>query len=87
MQRQAFDVFNERTGGLARGMGTWARYLLCEPESTQGTRFYREPCVNMPKRAAFHCRITQLLDKPISISPTGGIDTALLKFSREGQAV
>ena len=87
VQRQAFDVFNERTGGLARGMGTWARYLLCEPESTQGTRFYREPSANMPKRAAFHRRITQLLDKPISINPTGGIDTSLLKFSREGQAV
>lgn len=87
VQRQAFDVFNERTGGLARGMGTWARYLLCEPESTQGTRFYREPSANMPKRAAFHRRITQLLDKPISINPTGGIDTSLLKFSRDGQAV
>jgi len=87
VQRQAFDVFNERTGGLARGMGTWARYLLCEPESTQGTRFYREPSANMPKRAAFHRRITQLLDKKISINPTGGIDTSLLKFSREGQAV
>ena len=87
VQRQAFEVFNERTGGLARGMGTWARYLLCEPESTQGSRFYREPSANMPKRAAFHRRITQLLDQQISINSTGGINTLLLKFSREGQAV
>ena len=87
VQRQAFDVFNERTGGLARGMGTWARYLLCEPESTQGTRFYRAPSANMPKRAAFHRRIIELLNKPISINPTGGIDLSLLNFSKEGQAV
>lgn len=86
VQRQAFDAFNERTGDLARGMGTWARYLLCEPESTQGTRFYRAPTANMPRRAAFHRRITELLNKPIQINRAGGIDVSLLQFSKAGHA-
>ena len=87
VQRQAFDAFNERTGDLARGMGTWARYLLCEPESTQGTRFYRQPTTHMPRRAAFHSRITELLNTPIGINRTGGIDVWVLQFSKTGHAV
>ena len=86
VQRHAFDAFNERTGDLARGMGTWARYLLCEPESTQGTRLYRQPTANMPRRAAFHRRITELLNKPIQINHAGGIDVSVLQFSRAGHA-
>ena len=87
VQREAFDAFNARTGDLARGMGTWARYLLCEPESTQGTRFYRPPTTNMPRRAAFHRRITELLNTPIEINHAGGIDVSVLQFSKAGHAV
>jgi hypothetical protein len=87
VQRSAFDSFNERTGGLARGMGTWARYLVCEPESTQGTRFYRAPSANMPRRAAFHRKLTELLSTPIHVRHDGGIDTSLLRFSNAGQKV
>ena len=86
VQRQAFDAFNERTGDLARGMGTWARYLLCEPESTQGTRLYRPPTADMPRRAAFHRRIAELLNKPIQINHAGGIDVSLLQFSKAGHS-
>jgi len=87
VQREAFDAFNARTGDLARGMGTWARYFLCEPESTQGTRFYRPPTTNMPRRAAFHRRITELLDTLIKINHAGGIDVSVLQFSKAGHAV
>lgn len=86
VQRQAFDAFNDRTGDLARGMGTWARHLLCEPESTQGTRLYRQPTANMLRRAAFHRRITELLNTQIQINHAGGIDVSVLQFSKSGHA-
>ncbi len=40
----------------------------------------------MPRRAAFHRRITELLNKPIQINDAGGIDTSVLQFSKAGHA-
>lgn len=51
--------------GLARGLGALARFLTSWPDSTAGTREYREAPDVIPELAAFHQRIRELLDRPL----------------------
>jgi hypothetical protein len=61
VQPKVLDGFVQRTGGLAKGIGYFARFLFCRPESTQGRRYYVEPPAEQPARAAFCERMTTLL--------------------------
>ena len=55
--------------GLARGLGALARFLPSWPETTAGTRDYREaPEGGLPAVAAFHARIRDLLDLPLPMA-------------------
>lgn len=64
IQPSALDRFSEKNGSLARGIGFLARFLMCQPESTQGSRYYQDPPEHTPKLAAFHARITEMLLAP-----------------------
>ena len=61
VQPNVLDGFVQRTGGLAKGIGYFARFLFCRPDSTQGTRLYKEPPADRPAHAAFCNRMTTLL--------------------------
>jgi len=61
VQPAVMKNFNDKTKGLARGIGYLARFLFSQPESTQGTRYYREPPADTPALRAFHARVAQLL--------------------------
>lgn len=54
VQESALREFFERTGSLARGTGFLARFLVAWPESTQGTRRFREAPANWPRLSRFH---------------------------------
>ncbi|WP_417309853.1 YfjI family protein [Devosia sp.] len=64
VQPAVMNHFVERTAGLARGIGYFARFLFSHPESTQGTRYYNDPDGDMPALRAFCARVTALLDMP-----------------------
>lgn len=64
VQPTVLQHFMERTGGLARGIGFFARFLYSEPETTQGSRFYADPPADMPALRAFHARVAALLSMP-----------------------
>lgn len=64
VQPAVLRAFTDKTGGLARGIGYFARFLFCEPESTQGSRFYREPPADQPALRLFNERVTTMLDLP-----------------------
>jgi hypothetical protein len=61
VQPAVLDRFVQNTGGLAKGIGYFARFLFCRPESTQGTRFYVDAPTERPALAAFCERMTTLL--------------------------
>ena len=78
--------FMAKQGELARGSGFLARFLICEPESTQGTRAYKEPIEQLAGLNVFHTRLTQLLTKPLVFNESGdGIETTMLKFKPEAK--
>ncbi len=61
VQPQVLDGFVQRTGGLAKGIGYFARFLFCRPDSTQGRRYFKEAPDGRPAHAAFCNRMTTLL--------------------------
>lgn len=64
VQPAVLQEFTRRTGGLARGIGYFARFLFSHPGSTRGSRFYADPPADMPALRAFHARVTALLELP-----------------------
>lgn len=71
VQPQTVETFFEESKGLARTTGFAARFLIAWPESTQGTRFYRDPPDGWPGLTAFHARLRELLDKPLALNAEG----------------
>jgi hypothetical protein len=61
-------------GGVSRGLGFMARFLVAAPESTMGTRLYR-PYSDDSGISPFDDRLLDLLDLPL---PTNGPDMALV---------
>jgi len=79
--RQFFD----RTAGLARGIGFLARFLLAWPESTQGTRFYREAPKTWPALAAFNTRMETILRTAAPIDDDGALHPVMLDLTPEAK--
>jgi putative DNA primase/helicase len=61
VQEEVLRQFFERTGGLAKGMGFLARCLIAYPESTIGTRVYKEPPKGWPQLSRFVRKTEALL--------------------------
>jgi hypothetical protein len=52
-------------GGVARGVGFLARFLLAWPHSTMGTRLYREADLGAPALANWDAKIEELMSLPL----------------------
>lgn len=79
-QPETARAFVDGSRGLARGSGYLARYLFAWPESTQGTRFFKEPPQGWPCLARFHDRERDLLSHRLEIDE-GGLNPAALDFT------
>jgi len=86
IQEVTLREYFSKSGGLARGTGFLARFLVAWPESTQGTRFFDEPPPNWPHLAAFHRRITEILNQPVPIDGDGILTPAMLTLAPDAKA-
>lgn len=77
--------FVESTGELARGTGFFARFLVANPNSTQGTRFYTEPPTDYPSLTAYQKRIAAILDMPLPFDSEGGLAPQLMCFTPDAK--
>jgi hypothetical protein len=77
--------------GVARAVGLLARFLITWPESTLGTRVYREPPKRMPALDKYNQRIIELLDAqlterfPVRGDPTAALTPEPLALSRQAK--
>lgn len=60
-QPSAFKSYMETRGENARGSGLWARFLVCYPESTQGSRVLNNTTVSWEHVNRYAERMEQLL--------------------------
>ena len=70
-------------GGIARGVGALARFLLAWPNSTIGTRPYQDGNLDSPALQAFDARLRALLDHPLPLDDEGALEPPALPLSRE----
>lgn len=81
VQPETLRHFFDKNGDLARGTGFMARFLICAPESTQGTRFYRDPPDTWPALDRFNARVRELLDQLPELDRDGALDPQAMTLS------
>jgi putative DNA primase/helicase len=86
VQEATLRSFFDRSGGLARGTGFFARFLVAWPESTQGYRLFTDPPDSWPKLAAFHRRITEILNIQAPVDVEGALNPVMMTFTPEAKA-
>lgn len=85
VQEATLRSFFDRSGGLARGTGFLARFLVAWPESTQGFRPFTEAPMNWPALAAFNTRIGAILERPAPLDDNGALDPPQLLLTAEAK--
>ena len=85
VQQEILTEFNRKSNGQARGSGFFARFLFSWPESTAGSRNYKEPSINWPALDAFNQRIKLLLEANLSLDENESLEPAMLTLSPEGK--
>ena len=86
VQEATLRSFFDRSGGLARGTGFLARFLVAWPESTQGFRAFTEPPESWPALATFNRRIAAILEEPAPTNEEGALSPPLLPLGPEAKA-
>lgn len=87
VQPEVLERFSEKNGGLARGIGFFSRFLMCEPESTIGTRYYQPPPAGTPSLKRFQARVAELLLPPAEFDENDELTTRYLDPSTEATEV
>ncbi len=86
IQETTLREYFSKSGGLARGTGFLARFLVAWPESTQGQRPFTEAPANWPHLAAYHRRIAAILNQPAPIDEDGTLTPAMLSLAPDAKA-
>lgn len=85
VQEAPLRSFFDKSGGLARGSGFIARFLISWPKSTQGTRPYVEAPTNWPALNRFNERISSILNRQALILESGVLEPKLIGFTPEAK--
>ena len=86
VQPEPFGRYLVDKGQNAKGLGFWARALICDAGSTQGTRFIHDGTISWEKCDIFTSRVIALLAKNAEIAGKEGYTPEVLEFSPEASA-
>lgn len=86
-QEQTLKEFVNKTGGLARDIGFFARFLMTFPESTQGTRLFSEPPSEWPDLSKFQKRIDEILNMPLQMTEENTLTPRLMRLSPQAKQI
>jgi hypothetical protein len=81
VQGPTLREFSVRSGALARGTGFFARFLISQPASTQGTRLFREAPAEWPAVSLYRRRIAEILEQPMPIEEDGSVAPPVIGLS------
>lgn len=86
VQEATLRAFFKQDGGLARGTGFLARFLIAWPESTQGHRRFTDSPEHWPYLEAFSRRISAILNQPVPIDDYGALHPPKLALTPDAKA-
>lgn len=83
LQPEIFKGYMVRKGSAARGIGFFARCLICHPGSTQGYRTITSPVTSSEHLPVFHHRLMEVITDSLEMNDRG--DRKCLKFTAEAE--
>lgn len=86
VQPSAVEAYQQVAGDRVRGSGLWARFLVCNPGTTQGTRFVANGTSSWEHCERFGVQIRALLER--NLPALGALERTreILRFSPEASA-
>ncbi|MGH8385048.1 MAG: YfjI family protein [Pseudomonas sp.] len=81
VQESSFFSYMEKNGEKSRGSGLWARFLVCSPESTQGTRFITEGAARWDCCDRFSERVGEILKSSVEFLADPKKPKLVVRFS------
>ncbi|MFZ5205968.1 YfjI family protein [Enterobacter sp. UPMP2076] len=85
VQPKIFDKYMARKGEEAKGIGFWARCLVCEPRSTQGYRLIEKQKISQKNLNDFHNKIVEIIKDSIELTERG--DGICLNFTPDAEDI
>lgn len=85
VQEATLFKFFDQSGGLARGSGFLARFLVAWPESTQGFRPFSEAPEQWPHLDTFNRRLAVILNQPVAVDDDGALCPQLLSLTPDAK--
>ncbi|USU01362.1 YfjI family protein [Pseudomonas siliginis] len=82
-QVSAVDSYMVRRGEMARGSGLWARFLVCHPQSTQGSRISHSNTQSQEHCGNFTLRLTELLQQNVKLLRQPAFEKEIVEFTLE----
>lgn len=82
VQESSFFSYMEKNGEKSRGSGLWARFLVCSPESTQGTRFITEGAARWDCCDRFSERVGEILKSSVEFLADPKKPKLVVRFSQ-----
>ncbi|KAA0943747.1 DUF3987 domain-containing protein [Pseudomonas sp. ANT_H14] len=82
-QESAVSDYIKRRGEASRGVGLWARFLVCHPQSTQGYRVRLNGTQSWEHRGYFVERMTELLQQNVVLLQEPAREKQVIKFTSE----
>lgn len=86
VQPGLFDRHMDGRGGAVRDSGLFARFMVCYPVSTQGTRFLNHGTSSTEYLDAFGARIAEILTQNLALIRNPEFKRDVLEFSPEASA-
>ncbi|PIE65385.1 MAG: hypothetical protein CSA26_03425 [Desulfobacterales bacterium] len=87
IQPKPLQMFFEKAGGLEKSSGFLARFLVCHPVSTKGTRFDKKEPESWPNLERFYRKLEAILDVPLVFTKEGKLDPVLMKLQTDAYKV
>lgn len=82
VQEKTFLSYMEKNGEISRGSGLWARFLVCNPRSTQGTRLIGGGVVTWNCCEKFSERIGEILKESVGFLMDPARSRLVIRFSQ-----
>jgi len=83
VQSSALNEYLNRCGDKSRGSGLWARFLVCRPESTQGSRLMKNETMSWEHCNRFAARMDELLEQNVVLLEEPDRKRQTLSFTLE----
>ena len=84
VQPEVFKGYLQRKGDAAKGIGFFARCLICQPDSKQGSRIISSPVISSEHLPVFHQRLMEIVKE--NISRYNQNNRLCLRFSVEAES-